>query len=225
VVRVVLYVLLQEHNRSLASKLGKMNAIMTSSSTLWKVSISCCIAAMLAASPRTVLAQESKTDHAKQLSAFDVVWNEPGKGAADSMPLGTGEIGLNVWTEFPAFWERGHDYMPDEDNGGNGENGLQEMLMQTNGRQITLLPAWPKNWNAEFKLHAPYETTVEGRVVNGKLVDLKVTPDANRTSRLQVRKRLAGSIDRGHGPDRDPVSPISQGTVWADRQGNEGKSS
>jgi hypothetical protein len=83
--------------------------------------------------------------------------------------------------KFPAFWERGHDYMPDEDNGGNGENGLQEMLMQTNGREITLLPAWPKNWNAEFKLHAPYETTVEGRIVKGKLVDLKVTPAARRS--------------------------------------------
>jgi hypothetical protein len=83
--------------------------------------------------------------------------------------------------KFPAFWERGHDYMPDEDNGGNGENGLQEMLMQTNGRKIILLPAWPKNWNAEFKLHAPYETTVEGRIVKGKLVDLKVTPDVRKS--------------------------------------------
>jgi hypothetical protein len=173
-----------------------MNAIMTRSSTLWKVSISCCIAAMLAASPRTVLAQESKTDHAKQLSAFDVVWNEPGKGAADSMPLGNGEIGLNVWTEFPAFWERGHDYMPDEDNGGNGENGLQEMLMQTSGRQITLLPAWPKNWNTEFKLHAPYETTVEGRVVNGKLVDLKVTPEARKSDVTVAGTQAISGLDR-----------------------------
>jgi len=82
--------------------------------------------------------------------------------------------------KFPAFWERGHDYMPDEDNGGNGENGLQEMLMQINGRQIMLLPAWPKDWNAEFKLHAPYETTVEGRIVKGRLVDLKVTPEARK---------------------------------------------
>jgi hypothetical protein len=82
--------------------------------------------------------------------------------------------------KFPAFWERGHDYMPDQDNGGNGENGLQEMLMQINGRQIMLLPAWPKGWNAEFKLHAPYETTVEGRVVNGNLVGLKVTPGSRK---------------------------------------------
>jgi hypothetical protein len=78
--------------------------------------------------------------------------------------------------KFPAFWERGHDYMPDEDNGGNGENGLQEMLLQVNGRQILLLPAWPKNWDVEFKLNAPFQTTVEGSVVSGKLVSLTVTP-------------------------------------------------
>jgi len=28
---------------------------------------------------------------------------------------------------------------------------------------------------------APYETTVEGRVVKGKLVDFKVTPEARRS--------------------------------------------
>jgi hypothetical protein len=41
-------------------------------------------------------------------------------------------------------------------------------------------PAWPKNWDAEFKLHAPYETTVEGRIARGKLVDLKVTPEVRK---------------------------------------------
>lgn len=51
---------------------------------------------------------------------------------------------------------------------GNGEIGLQEMLMQTNGREILLLPAWPKDWEADFKLHAPYETTVEGPGCEGQ---------------------------------------------------------
>jgi hypothetical protein len=81
--------------------------------------------------------------------------------------------------KFPAFWDKGNDYMPDEDNGGNGENGLQLMLMQTEGKKIMLLPAWPAGWNADFKLNAPYKTTVEGKVINGKLTGLKVTP-ANR---------------------------------------------
>lgn len=78
--------------------------------------------------------------------------------------------------KFQAFWARGHDYMPDEDNGGNGENGLQEMLLQVDGRKILLRPAWPKNWDAHFKLHAPFQTTVEGTVVGGKLVNLVVSP-------------------------------------------------
>jgi hypothetical protein len=87
--------------------------------------------------------------------------------------------------KFPAFWARAHDYEPDEDNGGNGENGLQKMLMQTNGRKILLVPAWPKGWDAAFKLHAPYNTTVQGRVMNGKVVDLVVLP-ASRAGDVKI---------------------------------------
>ena len=32
-------------------------------------------------------------------SQYDVTWTEPGKTSSDSMPLGNGDIGLNVWTE------------------------------------------------------------------------------------------------------------------------------
>jgi hypothetical protein len=83
--------------------------------------------------------------------------------------------------KFPAFWARGRDYEPDQDNGGNGEQGLQKMLMQTDGRKIILIPAWPKGWDAEFKLFAPYNTTVQGRVVNGKVVDLLIKPASRAT--------------------------------------------
>ena len=58
--------------------------------------------------------------------------------------------------------------------------GLQEMLLQTNGEQIYLLPAWPRDWDVDFKLLAPYQTTIEGSVRNGKLVDLAVTPEKRR---------------------------------------------
>lgn len=78
--------------------------------------------------------------------------------------------------KFPAFWVKANDYAPDEDNGGNGENGLQQMLMQTDGKKIMLLPAWPVGWDADFKLNAPFRTTVQGSVVDGKLVNLVVTP-------------------------------------------------
>jgi alpha-L-fucosidase 2 len=81
---------------------------------------------------------------------------------------------------FPAFWEAGFDYVPDEDNGGNGLHALQTMLVQFDGSKILLLPAWPKKWDADFKLCAPMPTTVEGVVRAGKLVKLKVTPESRR---------------------------------------------
>ena len=81
---------------------------------------------------------------------------------------------------FPAFWNAGFDYAPDEDNGGNGMNGLQAMLVQDAGRKILLLPAWPAGWDAEFRLHAAAATTIQGRVQGGKLVELQVEPAARR---------------------------------------------
>lgn len=58
--------------------------------------------------------------------------------------------------------------------------GLQEMLMQTQGDQILLFPAWPEEWDVDFKLHAPGNTTVEGVLKNGELVELRVLPEYRR---------------------------------------------
>ena len=55
--------------------------------------------------------------------------------------------------------------------------GLQEMLMQVDDRKIFLFPSWPKNIDVHFKLHAPYQTTVEAEVKAGKIVVLKVLPE------------------------------------------------
>ncbi len=33
------------------------------------------------------------------LDRYDVVWDSPGKGSSDSLPVGNGDIGLNVWVE------------------------------------------------------------------------------------------------------------------------------
>ncbi|WP_231729748.1 DUF5703 domain-containing protein [Pedobacter sp. Leaf176] len=81
---------------------------------------------------------------------------------------------------FPAFWGPGFDWVPDHNWGGSGMIGLQEMLMQTDGKSIYLFPAWPKDWDVHFKLHAPYKTTVEGTLKDGKLVDLKVLPESRK---------------------------------------------
>ncbi|MEI6948131.1 DUF5703 domain-containing protein [Paraflavisolibacter sp. H34] len=86
----------------------------------------------------------------------------------------------NAPFRFPTFWGPGLDWAPDHNWGGSGIIALQEMMLQTNGRKIYLMPAWPKDWNADVKLHAPYNTTIEASIKDGKVVSLKVTPEARR---------------------------------------------
>jgi hypothetical protein len=81
---------------------------------------------------------------------------------------------------FPTFWGPGHDWVPDHNWGGSGMIGLQEMVMQTDGKKICLFPAWPAGWDLNFKLHAPFNTTIEGVLKNGRIVKLKVTPESRR---------------------------------------------
>ena len=80
---------------------------------------------------------------------------------------------------FPVFYTQG-DWTPDLDNGGNAQQALQAMLMQADGSKILLFPAWPREWDVEFKLHAPMNTTVEGIYRTGKLQTLKITPAERR---------------------------------------------
>jgi hypothetical protein len=59
--------------------------------------------------------------------------------------------------------------------------GLQEMLLQTDGKKILLFPAWPKDIDVHFKLHAPGNTTVEAAIKKGRLTLLKVWPENRKT--------------------------------------------
>jgi hypothetical protein len=77
---------------------------------------------------------------------------------------------------FPAFWPPDIDHAPDHNWGGMAMIGLQEMLMQTHGDRILLLPAWPPEWEVDFKLHAPGNTVVEASVKDGKVVSRQITP-------------------------------------------------
>ena len=90
---------------------------------------------------------------------------------------------------FPAFWGPGYDWTPDHNWGGSGMIGLQEMLLQTNGEQILLFPAWSKEWDIHFKLHAPGETTVEATLKDGKVTDLKVLPESRKKNIIIMIKK------------------------------------
>lgn len=81
---------------------------------------------------------------------------------------------------FPAFWGPGFDWSPDHNWGGSGMIGMQEMLMQEAGNKIYLFPAWPREWDVHFKLHASDNTIVEAELQGGKVVNVKVTPQSRQ---------------------------------------------
>lgn len=71
---------------------------------------------------------------------------------------------------FPAFWERGFDWAPDHNRGGSAMIGLQEMLLQeAPDGGVMLFPCWPKEWDAEFRLHATGNRTIEASIKDGKV--------------------------------------------------------
>jgi alpha-L-fucosidase 2 len=101
-------------------------------------------------------------------------------------------------SRFPAFWGPNMDWIPDQDHGGILLKALQSMILQTDGKKIYLMPAWPKDWNAEFKLHAPYKTVIQGRVVNGKLVEMNVTPASRAKDVVLPEAKIHAGISKGN---------------------------
>ena len=58
---------------------------------------------------------------------------------------------------------------------------LQRMLLQADDpSKIYLLPAWPREWDVDFKLHAPGGIVVRGVWRKGEMKQLDVTPSAAR---------------------------------------------
>lgn len=133
----------------------------------------------------------ARNTFAARLFPQDTCWGQDGPEAALLGLTATAQkAAVDAFTaygnqRFGWFWRPGHDWIPDLDDGGGAMSTLQLMLLQTDGRRIRLLPAWPPEWTADFKLHAPYQTTVEGHVENGKLTRLVVTP-ASRAKDVAV---------------------------------------
>ncbi len=83
---------------------------------------------------------------------------------------------------FPAFWAAYPDWVPDLDHGGSFMTALQKMLLHADGGKLWLFPVWPKDWNVEFKLHAPGKRTVQGVLRDNKVEKVEVKPALNPTS-------------------------------------------
>lgn len=86
----------------------------------------------------------------------------------------------NPGTRFPAMWGPVYDAVPDVDHGANILTTLQLMLFQVEGDRIRILPAWPKDWNVQFKLYAAHDTWVECVYQGGEVVELTISPAGSR---------------------------------------------
>ena len=79
-------------------------------------------------------------------------------------------------SRFPAFWGPGYDWIPDNDHGSAAMIAMQRMLLQSVDGELHTLPSWPKDWDVEFKLHAPGRTVVECIYRKGQIHKLAVQP-------------------------------------------------
>lgn len=77
----------------------------------------------------------------------------------------------NSHFRFPAMWGPNYDWLPDQTHGGNILLTLQSMLLQSGNlnQQIAVCPAFPREWNVDFKLYATAGKLVLARQRNGKV--------------------------------------------------------
>ena len=118
----------------------------------------------------------------------DVGWNQNAMDAAllgrakdaQSMVVVRASYGPAPGYRFPAFLQKLENYAPGIDHLSVHNNAVVYMLLQQDDsitHNVTILPAWPCDWDVTFKLHAPLQTIITGSVTNGK-VQYKVSPDS-----------------------------------------------
>jgi hypothetical protein len=81
---------------------------------------------------------------------------------------------------FPLYGRERPDSCPDFDHFGAGSVALQRMLVQEAGPKILLLPAWPADWDVDFKLHLSQRTVITGTVKAGKLTTWDIQPSSRK---------------------------------------------
>jgi len=133
-----------------------------------------------------------------------------------------GGIAHNAWrnpiapprTRYPVFYDTPEAFcaIPDMDHGGSAMIGLQEMLLQAVGEKILLFPAWPPEWDVDFKLHAPGRTVVEGEFRQGRLQRLTVTPAARAADVVDLSAHRSEPDLALLSRPADPAKPPEPGT-------------
>jgi hypothetical protein len=131
--------------------------------------------------------EDARAAYAARRNHLDVGWGYDGNCAA---LLGLTDEAARILKikcanshpayRWPATWGPNFDWLPDQNHGGNLLETAQLMLLQPVGEKLLLLPAWPKTWDVDFKLHAPRQTIVECAYRHGRIERLAVTPESRR---------------------------------------------
>lgn len=69
----------------------------------------------------------------------------------------------HIGSRFPAFWGPNYDWVPDQDHGTVNMRALQNMLVQSEVDQTNWLPAWPTNWNVDFRMYLQQQKVMTGK--------------------------------------------------------------
>ena len=84
---------------------------------------------------------------------------------------------------FEGFAGNFQDFAPSSDHFGFMRTAMHYMLVAPLDdalQRVILFPAWPADWDVEFRLHAPRNTTIEAACINGTLTKLVVEPSPRR---------------------------------------------
>ena len=90
-----------------------------------------------------------------------------------------------------------NDGVPDFDHFGSGSIALQRMLVQEENGKILLLPAWPSDWDVDFKLHLTGGGVITGTVKEGRLLAWDIQPSSRKKDVVV------------HQPQGKPVVPVT----------------
>jgi hypothetical protein len=77
---------------------------------------------------------------------------------------------------WPASWGPNFDWIPDQCHGGTTLATMHYMLLQPIDGKLHLFPAWPRDWDVSFKLHAPGQTAVQATLKDGQVTELEISP-------------------------------------------------
>ena len=96
----------------------------------------------------------------------------------------------NVNMRCPGMFGPAYDSVPDIDHAATLALLLQTMLLNRNGKKVSVFPAFPANWNVRFRLWLDSDTWIEGSRENGKTKIYCNHPDRYEFSGGQIYEKL-----------------------------------